>query len=136
MLPIELRFAGDQCRRMPWRSIRLDLAPSTAFPLGSASRAYLLCLPLKLDGSIDEEALPRAPVRARVRRFWPNQPDMTGFVILIDGGLGFAFEGDAAQVEIIKQPRDQLFLSGGFVLLAEPDGTLLRFTAAHLRALC
>ena len=123
---------------MIWRSIRLELAPSTAFALGSASRAYLLCLPLKRDGSIDEEALPRAPARARVRRFWPNQPDKAGFVILADGGLAFAFEGEGegAGVDIISQPRGQRFRSGGFVLLAAPDGSLLRFTVAHLQALC
>src|SRR5688572_10262306 len=120
---------------MIWRSIRLELAPSTAFALGSASRAYLLCLPLKLDGSIDEEALPRAPARARVRRFWPNQPDMAGLVILADGGMAFAFEGEGAGVDIISQPRGQRFRSGRSVLFAEPDGSLLRFTVAHLQAL-
>jgi hypothetical protein len=121
---------------MKWRSIRLELAPSAAFPLGSPSRAYLLCLPLKLDGSIDEKALPSAPVRARVRRFWPNQPDMSGVIILVDGGLGFAFEDEGANVGIRIQPQGQRFLSGGLVVLAEPDGSHLSFTVAHLQVVC
>jgi hypothetical protein len=61
---------------------------------------------------------------------------MAGLVILTDGDLAFAFEGEGADVEIILQPQGQQFRSGRFVLLAEPDGSLLRFTVAHLQALC
>ena len=42
---------------MTWQSIRLELARTPDFPDGSASRAYLLRLPLHRDGLIDEEAL-------------------------------------------------------------------------------
>lgn len=121
---------------MKWRSIRLELAPSAAFPLGSASRAYLLCLPLKPGGSVDGKAVPSAPVRARFRRFWPNQRDMSGVIILVDGGLGFAFEDAGANVAIMIQPQGQRFRSGGLVLLAEPDGSHLSFTVADLQAVC
>src|SRR5580765_7738714 len=60
-------------RRMNWKSIRLELARTPEFPEGSASRAFLLHLPLDQDGLIDEEVLRDAPARATVHRFWPNE---------------------------------------------------------------
>ena len=46
-----------QMQGMNWRSIRLELARTKEFPEGSASRAYLLRLPLDEKGLIDEQAL-------------------------------------------------------------------------------
>ena len=61
---------------------------------------------------------------------------MSGFVILTDGGLVFAFEGAATDRDLILQPPGQKFRAGRPVLLAEPDGSLLRFNVAHLQAMC
>jgi hypothetical protein len=44
---------------MTWKSIRLELARTKEFPEGSASRAYLLRLPLDDRGRIYESALRR-----------------------------------------------------------------------------
>ena len=46
---------------MNWKTIRLELAATREFPTGSAGRAFLLRLPLRDDGSIDEAEV--APVR-------------------------------------------------------------------------
>ena len=66
---------------MKWKQIRLELARTNEFPTGSASRAYLVQLPVNEEGLIDEEVLKATPQRARVRRHWPNEPDMSGYVI-------------------------------------------------------
>ena len=51
---------------MNWKAIRLELARTSDFPNGSASRAYLMRLPLRDDGAIDEGALDEAPEQATV----------------------------------------------------------------------
>lgn len=116
---------------MPWQSIRLELAETHDFPRGSASRVYLLRLPLDAEGTIDEGALTRLPARATVRRFWPSQADLSGRVVKTAQGWAFAYgKGDP-----VIQPALPAFLSGADVLLAEPDGTPLPFRVARLERL-
>ena len=70
---------------MTWKSVRLELAKTREFPNGSASRAYLLRLPLTDDGRIDEVALEELPDQATVRRLWPSEADVSGHLVR-DGG--------------------------------------------------
>lgn len=74
---------------MTWKSVRLELAKTREFPNGSASRAYLLRLPLTDDGRIDEAALDALPDQATVRRLWPSEADVSGH--LVRNGRGWAF---------------------------------------------
>ena len=62
-----------------WNVVRLELARTPDFPEGSASRAYMLRVPLDRQGLIDEASLLSRPAMATVRRFWPNEPDQTGY---------------------------------------------------------
>jgi hypothetical protein len=64
-----------------WNVVRLELARTPEFPGGSASRAFMLRVPLNKEGLIDEASLARRPAMATVRRFWPNEPDQTGYVV-------------------------------------------------------
>lgn len=73
-------------RAMGWMSVRLELASSPGFPRGSASRAFLLRLPLDEHGMIDGAAVRGAPAKATVRRFWASEPDMAGKVVKQNGG--------------------------------------------------
>ena len=67
-------------KRVSWKSVRLELASSPGFPRGSASRAFLLRLPLCRDGSIDKDRS-----QAIVRRFWASEADQAGRISGLDG---------------------------------------------------
>lgn len=70
---------------MSWKTVRLELAENGEFPNGSASRAYLMRLPLGTDDRIDEQAFLALPERATVRRLWPSEADMSGHLVRRDG---------------------------------------------------
>ena len=116
---------------MAWQSIRLELAGTHDFPRGSASRVYLLRLPLDAEGAIDESALTRLPERATVRRFWPSQADLWGRVVKTAQGWAFAYGGG----DPVIQPNLPALHNGADVLLSEPDGTALPFRVARLERL-
>lgn len=77
-----------------WKNVRLELAGVPEFPQGSASRAYMLHLPLQLDGMIDEEAFRENPGIAGFRRFWPNEPDRSGLVVRTENGWALSFRSE------------------------------------------
>ncbi|MDR2858250.1 MAG: hypothetical protein LBV50_10450 [Novosphingobium sp.] len=106
-----------------WSSIRLELATTGEFPRGSASRAYMLRLPLGLDDAIDEATMRDMPARATVRRFWPSQADLSGHVITTPAGWAFVYDCG----EPILQPMPPALRLGKDVLLVEPDGSRLPF---------
>lgn len=70
---------------MNWKTIRLELSRTSEFPRGSASRAYLIRVPLDGRGSIDAAAFMQDPAQATVRRFWAAEPDRYGHLELSDG---------------------------------------------------
>jgi hypothetical protein len=109
-----------------WNLLRLELARSAEFPGGSASRAYMLRVPLDPAGLIDEAALAQKPALATVRRFWPNQPDLTGQLMRSgkDWVFSCALSGDD---EAVYRFEDQPLRVGDCVTLAEPDGSRLPF---------
>ena len=117
-----------------WKSIRLELARSPDFPDGSASRAYMLCLPLYEDGTVDEAALNARPIRATIKRFWPNQPDMDGNLVRERDGWRFSyaprFEADN---KIVHLSCDRLCI-GEIVSLTKADGNSLLFRVESARS--
>ena len=117
---------------MNWKSIRLELARTREFPEGSASRVYLLRLPLKEDGLIDEEVLRASPARATVRRFWPNEADMAGYVIRTPKGWAFSYEPGEDDDEALFHLETHPIRLGNYLTLTEPDGRKLPFRVASL----
>jgi hypothetical protein len=117
---------------MNWKSIRLELARTSEFPEGSASRVYLLRLPLQEDGLIDGDALRTAPARATVRRFWPNEPDMAGYVIRTPRGWAFSYEPGEDDDEAVFHLETHPIGLGNYLTLTEPDGRKLPFRVASL----
>lgn len=107
---------------MTWKTICLELARSQSFPNGSASRAYLLHLPLDTDGRVDEEALRRAPALATVRRHWPNERDRSGRLIRKRRGWAFSYVSGAEEDEDICHIEPQVLRPGVQVTITEPDG--------------
>jgi hypothetical protein len=119
---------------MAWKSIRLELAQSRDFPRGSASRAYLLRLPLGDDGLIDGTSLAERPGQATVRRFWPNQPDLSGTIVPTDRGWAFAYDPGEAEETLVQHEPHPIRL-GEAITLTEPDGRRLPFRVASLHGL-
>ena len=117
---------------MSWKSIRLELARTSDFPQGSASRAYLLRLPLGDNGLIDEPVLRATPARATVRRFWPNEPDMAGYVLPASGGWVFSYEPGEEDDEAVFHLENHPIRLGEYVTLTEPDGRQLPFRVASI----
>lgn len=117
---------------MIWHMIRLDLARTPEFPEGSASRCYLLRLPIDGEGLIDESALKEAPGRATVRRFWPNQPDVSGYVIRTERGWAFSYRPGEDDDEALFHLETHKLRTGEYVTVTEPDGQRLPFRVASV----
>lgn len=120
---------------MNWKSIRLELARTTDYPQGSASRAYLLHLPLDAHGLIDERTLRKAPARATVHRFWPNERDMAGYVIQTPQGWALSYRPGEEDDEAVFHLETHPIRLGEYVTLTEPDGRQLPFRVANVSAL-
>ena len=112
---------------MNWKSIRLELARTSDFPEGSASRAFLLHLPLDEGGLIDERSLGNAPAKATVRRFWPNEPDQTGHLIRHGRAWVFSYAVGDEDDERLYRLEDHPLRIGDYVTLTEPDGSRFPF---------
>jgi hypothetical protein len=117
---------------MNWKCIRLELARTTDFPEGSASRAYLLRLPLGEDGHIDERAIAAEPNQATVRRFWPSQPDMIGHVIRTPNGWALSYEAGEADDGTVFHVETHPIRLGEHLAVTEPDGRTLLFRVASV----
>jgi hypothetical protein len=120
---------------MNWKSIRLELARTPDFPEGSASRAYLLRLPLDDEGIIDERALGHAPAMATVHRFWPNERDRSGYMIRTPAGWAMSYEPGEADDETVFHLETHPIRIGEYVTLTEPDGRRLPFRVVSLEQL-
>ena len=120
---------------MNWQSIRLELARTPDFPRGSASRAYLLHLPLNDRGLIDEPSRELCPGRATVRRFWPNEADLSGYVIRRNDGWAFSYMPGEEDDEPIFHLENHPIRLGEYLTLTEPDGRRLPFRVASVKDL-
>lgn len=130
---------------MNWKVVRLELASSWQFPRGSAGRSYLIRLPLTEDGSIDPDALESQRSRATVRRYWPNEADMTGYVEHTATGYAIRYDLDGESApggtpaangggsERLFALRAEAIREGEQIFLTEPDGRQLRFRVAGLQ---
>jgi hypothetical protein len=105
-----------------WNLVRLELARTPEFPEGSASRAYMLRVPLDSAGLIDEAALAKRPAMATVRRFWPNEPDQTGYLIRKGGGWAFSYALGDEDDENVHHLQAHPLRLGDYVTVTEADG--------------
>ena len=120
--------------RSAWSLVRLELGRTPEFPEGSASRAYILRLPLNADALIDATGLAQNPGMATVRRFWPNQPDERGYVVRKGKGWAFSYAlGDDDDEDLYHLESHPLRL-GEYVTITEADGQRypFRVTSAQL----
>lgn len=117
---------------MNWQSIRLELARTPEFPQGSASRAYLLHLPLDDHGLIDEPLRQSCPARATVHRFWPNEADLSGYVIRRKDGWAVSYALGEGDDETIFHLENHPIRLGEYLTLTEPDGQRLPFRVTSM----
>ena len=117
---------------MQWSSVRLELAQTPLFPKGSAARAYIVHLPLSDSGTIDAPALQRAPASAIIRRFWPNEPDLVGFVTASDQGWSFSCHVGPGDDERIFNLFVNRIKRGEYLTIREPDGGDMLFRVAEV----
>lgn len=114
-----------------WCVIRLELGRTPQFPNGSPSRTYLLRIPLGPDGTIDAQAQAADPRGATVRRYWPQQPDRSGY--LVPQGDGWAFSASpGGKGECQIRLPNQRFGFDEEVSMIDPDGDSLPFRVAYL----
>lgn len=118
---------------MTWQTIRLELTGTREFPTGSAGRAFLLRLPLREDGSIDEAEVLKRPSRATVRRFWAAEPDASGRIVRCAGGWECRCE-QQGKVRAFGLPSQPLRL-GEPVIMTCTDGSAMPFRVASMTKL-
>lgn len=116
---------------MSWNNIRLELAYAIRFPLGSPHRCYLLHLPLKESGLIDDNLVCGAPKCATVRRFWPSQPDMRGYVVHTPNGWAFSYESQ--NDETVFELDSHHIRIGECVTVTELDGERLPYRVTNVQ---
>jgi hypothetical protein len=127
---------------MKWQTIRLELASNWQFPRGSAGRSYLIRLPLTDQGRIDAAMLESQPMRATVRRYWPNEADMVGRLVRTTMGFAIQYENAPIKVNGARangQSDQQLFQfgaeairTGEEIFLTELDGNQVRYRVANM----
>ena len=105
-----------------WTLVRLELGNCSNFPKGSASRAYVLRVPLGEGGVIDEAAVAAWPARATVRRFWPNEPDRHGYLFRDGEGWAFSCKTSEDHDEGLYRLEAQSLLQREHVAITEPSG--------------
>lgn len=107
---------------MTWTTIRLELARTRDFPNGSPAHSYVLRLPLTSEGTVDPQEFKAQPERATVRRFWPNEPDQSGYIIHKRGGWAFSYALGEEDDENIFHLENHPLRVGDYLTLTEPDG--------------
>ena len=123
--------AGSGLGRMTnWKQIRLELASTADFPLGSVARAYLIRLPIADDDHVDRAAYRENPARAVVRRHWSTEPDQTGQ--MLEAGEEWIIRCDGKPESRLELDGKTLRL-GQHVPLRLGEGTVLPLRIASIR---
>jgi hypothetical protein len=113
--------------------IRLELAKSKEFPLGSVRHGYDLVAPLDADGHIDPASWRAHQKECRVRRFWDGEDDVVGVLAHKPGGVEHArwmFDygtGGSEDEEAGFRFGAHTFAPGEYVSVRDHDGELHTF---------
>jgi len=124
----------DHDSHMTWNTIRLELTGTREFPAGSAGRAFLLRLPLRDDGSIDEAEIAQCPSRATVRRLWASEPDSSGRIVRCPSGWECRCGQHGKEPLAFHLPAQPLRL-GEQVIMTDDCGCEISFRVANIAKL-
>lgn len=115
-----------------WNIVKLELARTDDFPSGSASRSYLIRIPLNDQGLIDEAARASDPGRATIRRFWPNERDQSGYILKSRNGWVFSYAVGEEDDENLFHLENHPIRQGEYVTVTESDGERLPYRVASI----
>ena len=115
-----------------WSLVKLEMARSADYPLGSVGRAYLVRVPLDRIGMIDGAGVARNPKRATVRRFWPNEPDLSGYVVKCRDCWSFRDEDFPGSEGCFASMPDRSIRAGALLKVIERNGTSSPFRVAEI----
>jgi hypothetical protein len=122
------------------KRIRLNLARSPEFPVGSAQHGYEFVAPLDADGHIDAAAWKEAREKCWVRRFWAGEPEQTGRLVHKPGGSEharwiFDYDPDSDDDdEAGYRFASHAFIPGEYVSIRDEDGELHTFQVAAVES--
>ena len=125
--------------RLPheFKRIRLNIARSREFPLGSSRHGYEFVAPLDETGHIDPHLWHKHREHCRVRRFWGESEEL-GRLVHKPGGKEHArwvFDYDetaAADDEAGYRFGSHAFRPGEYVSIRDEDGELHTFQVASV----
>jgi hypothetical protein len=120
---------------MTWKTIRLELARTEAFPEGSPSRGYQLHLPVRPDGMIDTDAFTAARDRAIAYRFWPDERDLNGHVIRTAKGWAISYEPGEDDDEGVYHLETHPLKPGNYLTVTGYDGSTSPYRIASVEPL-
>lgn len=115
------------------KRIRLNLARSKEFPLGSQKHGYEFVAPLDASGHIDPELWRQYREHCGVRRFWEGEDDEAGRLVHKPGGAEhgrWVFDYDEAAEEDDEAGYrfgNHVFRPGEYVSIRDEDGNMHTF---------
>jgi hypothetical protein len=113
---------------MSWKTMRLELGRTKAFPNGSHSYVYVLHLPIDDQGCLDIASYQSERERATVRRLWPGELDQSGILVHRKGGAwAFSYAPGDEDDETIFHLETHKIQKGEYVTITETNGDKLPF---------
>ena len=115
------------------KRIRLNLARSKEFPLGSQKHGYEFVAPLDASGHIDPELWRQYREHCGVRRFWEGEDDEAGRLVHKPGGAEhgrWVFDYDEAAEEDDEAGYrfgNHVFRPGEYVSIRDENGNMHTF---------
>ena len=118
---------------MTWKTIRMELARTPEFPLGSSDYGYELHAPLSAEGHLDVKAWRADRKNCTVRRFWRGEPDRKGELLHTRHGWAFSYEPGEEDDEALFKLDRHLFRQGEYIPVREPGGEAHTFKIVSVR---
>lgn len=119
---------------MPLKTIRLELARTTAHPQGSSEYGYEFRAPLTADGHLDADAFHAEKSKCRVHRFWKGEPDRIGELHHTRHRTwAFSYVPGEEDDETFFKLDAHVFKPGEYVTITEPDGEAVTFKVVSIR---
>ena len=120
---------------MAWKTVRLELARTEAFPEGSSSHGYQLHLPVQPNGLIDARALTAARDRAIAFHFSPEERDLKGHVIRTARGWAISYEPGEDDDQGVFHLESHPLMPGNYLTLTGYDGSSSPYRIASVEPL-
>jgi hypothetical protein len=123
-----------------FKRIRLDLARSKEFPVGSARHGYEFVAPLDAKGHIDARLWEQHRDHCGVRRFWEGEDDQVGRLVHKPGGAEHArwvFDYDTSTTEDDEAGyrfAAHAFVPGEYVSIRDEDGETHTFRVVSVES--